>query len=151
MLEALGIGFDLQPGDVAARGNFCTVDEQGRITDRRAGRIATQVNQELVSLLRDIELPGVRTFVETVKDYRFVLVLRATAGQTLYANIADTDPQRLGVPPLSAQAQDEASEPAAELVNRWTAAAREILHDHPPANSLNLRGLAKDPGLPRFP
>lgn len=151
VLEALGIGFELQPQDVAARGNFCSVDDQGRITDRRAGRIATEMNEKLVALLRGIELPGVRTFVETVKDYRFVLVLRPTEGQTLYANIADTDPQRLGVPPLPAHAQDEASEPTAALVNRWIEAAREILHDHPPANSLNLRGLARDPGLPRFP
>jgi len=151
VLEALGIGFELQPEDVAARGNFCSVDEQGRITDRRAGRIATEVNEKLVSLLRGIELSGVQTFVETVKDYRFVLVLRPAAGQTLHANIADTDPQQLGVPPLPARAQDEASGPTAVLVNRWIAAARQILHDHPPANSLNLRGVAKDPGLPRFP
>ncbi|HNS52870.1 MAG TPA: 2,3-bisphosphoglycerate-independent phosphoglycerate mutase [Anaerolineae bacterium] len=151
VLEALGIGFELQPEDVAARGNFCSVDDQGRITDRRAGRIATEVNEKLVALLRGIELPGVQTFVETVKDYRFVLVLRPTAGQTLHANIADTDPQQLGVPPLPARAQDEASEPTAALVNRWIAAARQTLRDHPPANSLNLRGLAKDPGLPRFP
>ena len=150
VLEALGIGFELQPEDVAARGNFCTVDENGLITDRRAGRIPTEFNQKLVALLRDVRLPGIQTFVETVKEYRFVLVLRPTEGQTLYANIHDTDPQRLGVPPLPARALDGASEPAAALVNDWIAAARQILQDHPPANSLNLRGLAKDPGLPRF-
>jgi 2,3-bisphosphoglycerate-independent phosphoglycerate mutase len=151
VLEALGIGFNLQPEDVAARGNFCSVDAGGNITDRRAGRIPTEVNQKLVALLRGIELPGVQTFVETVKEYRFVLVLRPTGGQTLYANIADTDPQRLGVPPLPAEAQDEASRPTAVLCNEWIAAAREILKDHHPANSLNLRGIAKDPGLPPFP
>lgn len=151
VLEALGIGFDLQPEDVAARGNFCSVDADGNITDRRAGRIPTEVNQKLVALLRGIELPGVQTFVETVKEYRFVLVLRPTEGQVLHAHIADTDPQRLGVPPLPAEPQDEASKPAAALVNDWIAAAREVLKDHHPANSLNLRGLAKDPGLPRFP
>jgi 2,3-bisphosphoglycerate-independent phosphoglycerate mutase len=150
VLEALGIGFDLQPEDVAARGNFCTVDDEGLITDRRAGRIPTEFNEELVALLRDIELPGIQTFVETVKEYRFVLVLRPTEGQTLHANILDTDPQLLGVPPLPARAQDAASEPTAKLVNDWIAAAREILRDHRPANSLNLRGLAKDPGLPKM-
>ena len=150
VLEALGIGFELQPEDVAARGNFCTVDDQGCITDRRAGRIATEFNEKLVALLRDIRLPGVQTFVEPVKDYRFVLALRPTAGQTLYANILDTDPQQLGVPPLPARPQDGASEPTAALVNDWIAAARQILKDHPPANSLNLRGIAKDPGLPKF-
>ena len=151
VLEALGIGFDLQPEDVAARGNFCTVDGNGLITDRRAGRIPTEFNRQIVALLRDIQLPGVQTFVETVKEYRFVLVLRPTAGQTLYANILDTDPQKLGVPPLPACAQDKASAPTAALLNDWIAAARRILKDHPPANSLNLRGMAKDPGLPRFP
>jgi 2,3-bisphosphoglycerate-independent phosphoglycerate mutase len=150
VLEALGIGFDLQPEDVAARGNFCTVDENGLITDRRAGRIPTEFNQKIVALLRGIEVPGVRIFVETVKEYRFVLVLRPTEGQMLHANIHDTDPQQLGVPPLPARAMDEASEPTAALVNDWIAAAREILKDHHPANSLNLRGLAKDPGLPSF-
>jgi 2,3-bisphosphoglycerate-independent phosphoglycerate mutase len=151
VLEALGIGFDLQPQDVAARGNFCTVDENGLITDRRAGRIPTEFSQKLVPLLREIKLPGIQTFVEAVKEYRFVLVLRPTDGQTLYANIADTDPQKLGVPPLPARAEDSASEPTAQLVNDWIAGARQILKDHPPANSLNLRGLAKDPGLPKFP
>jgi len=152
VLEALGIGFDLKPQDVAARGNFCTVDDAGLITDRRAGRIATELNQQLVNLLRVITLPGVETFVETVKEYRFVLVLRPIppGSETLHANIRDTDPQRLGVPPLMAQAEDQASEPAAELVNRWLTAARQMLQAHPPANSLNLRGFAKDPGLPRF-
>jgi 2,3-bisphosphoglycerate-independent phosphoglycerate mutase len=146
----LGIGFELEPEDVAARGNFCTVDENGLITDRRAGRIPTEFNQELVALLRAIKLPEIQTFVESVKEYRFVLVLRPTAGQTLHANILDTDPQQLGVPSLPARAQDDASQPTALLVNQWIADARGILKDHPPANSLNLRGLAKDPGLPKM-
>jgi 2,3-bisphosphoglycerate-independent phosphoglycerate mutase len=151
VLSALGIGFDLQPEDVAARGNFCTIDENGLITDRRAGRIPTDLNQKLVALLRDIELPGVHVFVETVKEYRFVLVLRPAEGQTLCGNILDTDPQQTGVPSLPARAEDRASEQTASLVNDWIAAARGILRDHPPANSLNLRGFAMDPGLPKFP
>jgi len=76
ILEALGIGFDLHDEDVAARGNFCTVDEKGFITDRRAGRIPTEKNVELCKLLRDVKLPGVQVFLEAVKEYRFVLVLR---------------------------------------------------------------------------
>jgi 2,3-bisphosphoglycerate-independent phosphoglycerate mutase len=151
VLSALGIGFDLRPEDVAARGNFCSVDENGLITDRRAGRIPTEFSQKLVALLRDARLPGIQTFVETVKEYRFVLVLRPTAGQTLHANILDTDPQKTNVPSLPARARDDASEPTATLVNDWIAAAREILKDHSPANSLNLRGFAQDPGFPKFP
>src|SRR3989475_156040 len=76
VLEALGIEFDLRPGDVAARGNFCTVDSTGRITDRRAGRIPTEVCVRLTERLRGIPLPGVELFVEPVKEHRFVLVLR---------------------------------------------------------------------------
>jgi 2,3-bisphosphoglycerate-independent phosphoglycerate mutase len=151
VLSALGIGFDLHPEDVAARGNFCTIDDDGLITDRRAGRIPTEFGQKLTALLREIELPGVQVYVETVKEYRFVLVLRPTSGQTLYANIADTDPQKTGVPSLPAVAEDEASEATAQLVNDWIAHARGILKDHKPANSLNLRGFAKDPGFPKFP
>lgn len=150
VLSALGIGFDLQPGDVAARGNFCTVDDQGLITDRRAGRIPTEIGQQLVTLLRDIQFPGVEVFVFSEKEYRFVLVIRPAAGQTLVANVQDTDPQRTGVPSLPALAQDKASEPTADLINAWVAAARDILRDHAPANSVNLRGIARDPGLPQF-
>jgi 2,3-bisphosphoglycerate-independent phosphoglycerate mutase len=148
VLSALGIGFDLQPDDVAARGNFCTIDGNGLITDRRAGRIPTEIGQAMVDLLRDIELPGVQAFVEVVKEYRLVLILRPTAGQVLHANIADTDPQRTGVPSLPARAEDQASEATAAIVNDWIAAARVALKDQHPANSLNLRGFAKDPGLP---
>ena len=151
VLAALGVGFDLHPEDVAARGNFCTIDESGLITDRRAGRIPTEFGQKLTALLSGIELPGIQAFVETVKEYRFVLVLRPTAGQTLHATIADTDPQRTGVPSLPAVAEDEASGATAQLANDWIAAARAILKDHEPANSLNLRGFAKDPGFPKFP
>ena len=151
VLSALGIGFDLHPEDVAARGNFCTIDDEGLITDRRAGRIPTEFSQKLTALLGEIELPGVQAYVETVKEYRFVLVLRPTSGQTLYAEIADTDPQKTGVPSLPAVAEDEASEATAQLVNDWIAQARDILKDHKPANSLNLRGFAKDPGFPKFP
>src|SRR5581483_1155436 len=64
VLEALGIDFDLQPADLAARGNFCTVDGEGRITDRRAGRIPTAQSAQLCEELRRIELPGVRVFAE---------------------------------------------------------------------------------------
>ena len=101
VLEALGIEFDLRAGDVAARGNFCTVDAAGRITDRRAGRISTEVNIGLTERLRDIRLPGVEVLVEPVKEHRFVLVLR---GAGLGGRLSETDPQTLGTPPLPVRA-----------------------------------------------
>jgi 2,3-bisphosphoglycerate-independent phosphoglycerate mutase len=145
VLEALGIGFDLHDEDVAARGNFCTVDEKGLIADRRAGRIPTEKNVELCRLLRGIKLPGVQVFVETVREYRFVLVLR---GKGLEGGLTETDPQQLGVPPLPVEALLPEAEQTAQLFNQWIAQAREILAEQRPANMVTLRGLAKNPGLP---
>jgi 2,3-bisphosphoglycerate-independent phosphoglycerate mutase len=101
-----------------------------------------------VELLRGIKLPGVQTFVEPVKEYRLVLVLR---GEGLSGEIHDTDPQTTGVTPLPAVAHDPAAERTAELANEWIAEAARILSDHPPANMLTLRGFAVDPNLPKFP
>lgn len=147
VLESLGINFDLTPRDVAARGNFCTVDAEGLIIDRRAGRIPTSKCIELVNKLRPIKLPGVEIFVEPVQDYRFCLVLR---GDGLNAHLDDTDPQRKA-PPLPVKARVPEAQHTADLVNQWIAQAREILKNESPANALTLRGFAVDPGLPRFP
>jgi len=89
VLEALGIEFDLRAGDLAARGNFCTIDGGGLITDRRAGRIPTEVCVRLTERLRTIRLPGVEVLVEPVKEHRFVLVLR---GGGLAGRLSETDP-----------------------------------------------------------
>jgi 2,3-bisphosphoglycerate-independent phosphoglycerate mutase len=97
VLAALGIGFNLKENDVAARGNFCTIDKDGVITDRRAGRIGTDRNHKLCEVLRQIDLPGVDIFVETVKEYRFLLVLR---GDNLDGRVADTDPQKTDEKPV---------------------------------------------------
>jgi 2,3-bisphosphoglycerate-independent phosphoglycerate mutase len=147
VLEALGIDFELGPNDIAARGNFCSVDMAGNLTDRRAGRIPTELNQELVKIMRSIKLPGVETFVETVKDYRFVLVLR---GEGLGDGLTETDPQRLGVPALPVNATRPDSEKSARLVNQFVGQARELLADKNPANMVLLRGFAKHPAMPTF-
>jgi len=147
VLEALGIDFDLHPDDLAARGNFCSLDEHGLITDRRAGRIATDINVKLVEVLREVKLPGVTTFVETVKEHRFVLVLR---GEGLVDGLTETDPLVTGKPPMPVRALRPEAEPTAALVNQWMTEARKVLADERPANGCNLRGLAKDPGLPKM-
>ena len=148
VLEALGIDFALHPGDVAARGNFCSVDGGGRITDRRAGRIQTDVCVRLVERLRQIRLEGVEVLVEPVKEHRFVLVLR---GPGLSGRVSETDPQGLGVPALEARALGPEAEKTAGLVNRFVAAARPLLADAAPANMVLLRGFDSQPALPRFP
>jgi 2,3-bisphosphoglycerate-independent phosphoglycerate mutase len=148
VLEALGIEFDLRGGDVAARGNFCTVDGAGLITDRRAGRIATDVCVRLTERLRTIQLPGVELMVEPVKEHRFVLVLR---GAGLSGRLSETDPQALGKAPLPVRALDRAATRTAELVNVFVDEARRRLADAAPANMILLRGFDQLPDLPRFP
>ncbi len=103
VLEATGIGIEVKPGDVAVRGNFCTVDANGLITDRRAGRIPTEEGAKRVELLKKIQIPGVDITVEAVQDYRFALLLR---GEGLNGAIADTDPQATGLATLAARATD---------------------------------------------
>ena len=148
VLESLGIEFDLRAGDVAARGNFCTVDAQGLITDRRAGRISTEVSVRLVDRLRTIRLPGVEVFVEPVKEHRFVLVLR---GAGLSGRLSETDPQLLGKPPLAVRPLAPEASRTAELVNTFIAEGKRLLHDAHPANMILLRGFDQLPELPRFP
>jgi len=147
VLEALGIDFDLGPKDVAARGNFASVDAAGLLTDRRAGRIATEVNQELVKLLRAIKIPGIEIFVETVKEHRFVFVMR---GAGLGDALSETDPQKTGVAPLTVKALNAKSRKAAKLANQFIARARKLLADQHPANMILLRGFAKHPAIPSY-
>lgn len=153
VLEAMGIGFDLQPKDLAARGNFASADADGTITDRRAGRISTdeciRLADKLQQATQDV-LPNYQVIVKPVKEHRFVLVIR---GEGLGGDLTETDPLVTGKKPLPVtdQSGTEEGKRTAELVNKWVDAARETLSDEPKANSLNLRGLAKDPGLPRFP
>jgi len=146
-LEATGIGFELGPNDVAARCNFCTVDAQGNISDRRAGRIPTPESSALVERLRDIKVEGVELFVEPVKEHRFVVVFRA---EGLAGNVEDTDPQRTGVAPLDPVARDEPSRRTAEAARQFIAQARTILADQPKANCLTMRGFARHPHLPSY-
>ena len=148
VLEALGIEFDLRAGDLAARGNFCTIDGAGLITDRRAGRISTELCVKLTERLRAIRLPGVEVLVEPVKEHRFVLVLR---GGGLGGRLSETDPQVLGKAPLPVHALDAESAHAAELVNAFVEQARPLLADAAPANMVLLRGFDRLPDLPRFP
>ncbi|TMB93788.1 MAG: 2,3-bisphosphoglycerate-independent phosphoglycerate mutase [Chloroflexi bacterium] len=144
-LEAVGIDFDLQPADVAARGNFCTVDEAGRITDRRAGRISTERCAEIVSELREISLDGAQLVVEPVREHRFVLVLR---GDGLSDAVADTDPQAEGAQPLPVRATAPEGEATAAIVRDFVQKSKSILADKHPVNALLLRGFAKRPDWP---
>ncbi len=143
VLGALGIDFDLEAGDVAARVNFCTLDAQGLVIDRRAGRIDDATNRRLAEKIRRevrLDTPGVTFFFQTEKEHRAVLVLR---GPNLSDALLDTDPQRTGEPPHPVRATSPEAEPTARAVEEFLARARRVLADEPRANMLLLRGFGK--------
>ncbi|HVT29293.1 MAG TPA: phosphoglycerate mutase, partial [Lacipirellulaceae bacterium] len=146
-LEATGIGFAMEHGDVAIRANFCTVDKSGNIVDRRAGRIPTEESAPLAARLRDVKIPGVEVFVEPVKEHRFVVIFR---GQGLHGNVHDTDPQATGVPPLEPVAADADSHKTVEVAKEFVRQARQLLAGEAKANCLTLRGFASKPKLPSY-
>jgi 2,3-bisphosphoglycerate-independent phosphoglycerate mutase len=147
ILEALGINFEVGSRDVAVRGNFCTVDAHGLITDRRAGRPTTERCQVMCRLVQAIEIPGVEVFVEPVREHRFVVVFR---GDGLGDAVNDTDPQLTGHAPLPAKGADAASQKTADAVNRFAAEAGRLLKDQAPTNMVTLRGFARFPKIETF-
>ena len=147
VLSALGVGMDLGPEDLAARVNFCTV-EGGVITDRRAGRISTEVNAGLCEKLSSIRLDGVEAVIRPEKEHRAALVFR---GSGLSDKVTDTDPQRNGLAPLRCEALPEGGEAArrtSEMVNTYLDRAAEVLAAEHPANMIVTRGFAKMPEIP---
>jgi len=142
VLEAVGIDFDLQPGDIAARGNFCTVDGEGKITDRRAGRISTDECTELCQLLDGVMAENVAVLVKPVREHRFVAVFR---GDGLAENVTESDPQQLGVAPLEIMPVSSAARKMASVANWFVYRAKTALETHYPANMVLLRGFSKRP------
>jgi len=146
-LEALGVDFDLQPEDLAARGNFCTVDEHGLLSDRRAGRLPTEQSANLVELLSSIKVDGTEFFLRPIKEHRFAFLMRAP---DLCDALSDTDPLQIGVADLPVRALKREAECAAEYVNKFICQARKVLKYQSPANMILLRGFAKLPKLPKY-
>ena len=145
VLEALGIGVELGADDVAARGNLCTVDADGLLVDRRAGRIPTVESAALVRKLDAIRVSFAEIAAYPVRDHRFVLTL---SGPGLGADVSETDPQVDGVAPLDAAAGSDGSSATAAAVNEFAAKAREALSGRDRANMVTLRGFSKLPDLP---
>jgi 2,3-bisphosphoglycerate-independent phosphoglycerate mutase len=147
-LSALGVGFDLGPHDLAARMNFCTVDADGNVSDRRAGRIATEINERLCQRLRaEIRLPGVDLHILTEEQYRAVVIFQ---GPGLDDRLGDSDPQHTGVSPQAVEALAPEAAHSADLANQFVASARRVLATEHPANMVLLRGFASHPSLPSF-
>ena len=146
-LEALGVDIDLQPGDVAARGDLCKVDENGIIIDRRAGRIATSEAKIIAEQLNEIKVDGVDIHIETIKEHRFALVIR---GEGLGTNVTGTDPLKNGVKPFYATGQDEPSKRTAFFINQFVEKVKLALPSDLPANMILLRGFDKLPVIPQY-
>jgi 2,3-bisphosphoglycerate-independent phosphoglycerate mutase len=148
VVEALGVDLELKPNDIAARGNFCTVDDKGIITDRRAGRISTEKNTELCRLLNGIAIDGAEISVLPVKEHRFVLILR---GEALSPELGDSDPQQAGLAPKNIEALSPQAQRTARIVNEFVSQARSLLQGEPSANMVLLRGFSCHPDIPSIP
>ncbi|PYV90633.1 MAG: phosphonopyruvate decarboxylase-related protein [Acidobacteria bacterium] len=150
VIEALGLGIDLRSGDVAARANFCTLDEKGIVLDRRAGRIPTEVNEGLCEKLRKINKIGrVEVIIRPGKSHRFVVVLR---GKGIEGPLTDSDPHREGAPIKKVQALGKSTKAkaAAKIINEFYAKALPLIAREHPANGFLLRGIAHSPKIPSF-
>ncbi|MGM0568971.1 MAG: 2,3-bisphosphoglycerate-independent phosphoglycerate mutase [Elusimicrobiota bacterium] len=149
VLEALGIGIELKPDDLAARANFATRTEEGIITDRRAGRISTEKNEELCARINEkiksIKDVGVKVYPG--KEHRFVVIFN---GKDLHDNLRDADPQQTEKKEKLVEAGDKKSQRAASIANEFIKKLNDVLKDSHPANTCLLRGMAKLPKIEKF-
>jgi 2,3-bisphosphoglycerate-independent phosphoglycerate mutase len=149
-LSAIGIGADFQDGDIGVRGNFATLDAQGNVLDRRAGRPSDEENRRIVAKLKGAiqEIEGVHINFYTESEHRFVVILRT---EGLGDKVSDTDPQKTGVPPLQSHAHhpgDAASAKTASILNALSERIREVLKDEPKINGALFRGISERPKFP---
>src|SRR6201986_2295644 len=152
VIEALGLGLELKSGDVAARANFCTLDSKGIVTDRRAGRIATEVCEELCALLaaKIKKIGDTQVIIKPGKGHRFVVVFR---GKDLEGPLTDADPHREGfaVPTVKPRdAKNLKQKKMAKLIADFYKAALPVLAKEKPANGFLMRGIAHQPKIPLF-
>ena len=147
VLEALGVGMELTPYDLACRGNFATLSEEGIITDRRAGRIPTALNEKICKIMQNKikQIGEVKVIIAPGKEHRFVVVFR---GKGLEEGLSDADPQVVGEKIKFAQPLQPEAKETAEIINEFIRKASKVLKEHYPANTVLLRGFAKHPGLP---
>jgi len=152
VIEALGLGLELKHGDVAARANFCTLDQNGIVTDRRAGRIPTETCEKLCALLsaKVKKLGDTEVLIKAGKEHRFVVIFR---GRGLEGPLTDADPNREGfaIPTVHPRDENNAGQKKmAALIADFYKAALPILAKEKPANGFLMRGIAHQPHIPLF-
>src|SRR5512143_1395790 len=152
VIEALGLGLELQAGDVAARANFCTLDDKGIVRDRRAGRIDTKVCEALCAeLSQKVNKVGdAEVIIKAGKGHRFVVRFR---GKGLEGPLTDADPHREGLPSPTVQrvnAKSAKAKKVAKLVAEFYKSALPVIAQKKPANGFLLRGIAHQPEIPTF-
>jgi 2,3-bisphosphoglycerate-independent phosphoglycerate mutase len=152
VIEALGLGLELKPGDVCARANFATLDAKGIVTDRRAGRIPTEACEKLCALLsaKVKKLGDTQVIIKAGKEYRFVVVFR---GKGLAGPLTDADPNREGfaVPTVKPRDPGNAKQKKmAKLIGEFYRKALPIIAKEKPANGFLMRGIAHQPEIPLF-
>lgn len=147
LLSAAGVDFPMSPNDLYARANFATIDGDGVVTDRRAGRIDTETGRRICAKIKKgIDLgDGVEFFMEPEKEHRALMVLR---GEGLSDALSDSDPETTGKKPLIPHPLNDEAKPAADLVAKLLDQAQQILSDEDRANMLLLRGFARFRPLP---
>ncbi len=148
VLEVLGLDMDLQDGDLASRANFCTVKE-GIVTDRRAGRIATEETERLCALISTSipEVNGVQVIVKPGKSHRFALIFR---GKGLSEEITDADPHKDNKPFVYTKAKSANGTFASQVVNTFMERVLDLLKGEKMANGALLRGFSQKPDITPF-
>jgi len=152
VIEALGLGVELKPGDVCARANFATLDGKGIVTDRRAGRIPTETCVKLVGLLsaKIKKIGDTQVLIKAGKEHRFVVVFR---GKGLEGPLTDADPNREGFAIPTVKPRDPKNlkqKKMAKLIADFYKAALPIIAKEKPANGFLMRGIAHQPEIPLF-
>src|SRR5258707_1948253 len=152
VIEALGLGVELKPGDVCARANFATLDAKGIVTDRRAGRIPTETCEKLCAMLsaKVKKIGDTQVIIKAYKEHRFVVVFR---GAGLEGPLTDADPNREGFAVPTVKPRDPANAKQvkmAALIAEFYKAARPIIAQQKPANGCLIRGIPHHPHTPPF-
>ena len=152
VIEALGLGLELKPGDVCARANFATLDPKGIVTDRRAGRIPTDMCEKLCAMLaaKVKKIGETQVIIKAGKEHRFVVVFR---GKGIEGPLTDADPNREGfaIPTVKPRDTKNAKQKKmAKLIADFYKTALPIIAKEKPANGFLMRGIAHQPDIPLF-